>query len=144
MNYNFQELSWILSLLPKGTIGAEIGVFTGMFSAKILEIVEPAHVSFVDIWTMQGEFYDDWEEYTDYGRLKTEDAEEAVRIRTQSYQSGEIDIVESDSLTWLSEQKDGSLDWIYLDTTHKYELTFEEIKSAAPKLKQGGILIGDD
>jgi len=144
-DYGLDDRAWILGLIPRHSIGAEIGVFTGMFSEKILSIVEPEKLYLVDWWEAQGEYFGDWGKYTDFGRLKTLDAKAAVSLRADKYGSrGTVEIIESESVDWLSRQRDASLDWVYLDTDHKYEQTLREIRMAATKLKRGGMILGDD
>ena len=143
--FGLDDRDWILRLIPRNSIGAEIGVFTGMFSEKILTIVEPQQLYLVDWWEAQGEYFGDWGKYTDFGRLKTSDAKDAVRLRADKYgRPGTVQIIESESIDWLSRQGDASLDWVYLDTDHKYEQTLREIRMAVTKLKPGGMILGDD
>lgn len=65
----------IFKILPKNSICAELGVFRGDFSKQILNYSSPKEVHFVDVWwTEFGEYYPDWGAYTNYGKLKTQDA----------------------------------------------------------------------
>jgi len=55
---NFDERKWILPLIPQQSVGAELGVFTGIFSEALLEAVAPQRLYLVDVWwTLYGEFY---------------------------------------------------------------------------------------
>ena len=40
--------------------------------------------------------------------------------------------------------KDGTLDFVFIDGSHKYEDVVEDIKAWLPKIKKGGILAGHD
>ena len=40
--------------------------------------------------------------------------------------------------------EDNSIDAIYIDGNHSYEAVIEDIKNWSPKVKQGGLIIGDD
>ncbi len=144
VEFGLAARKWILSVLPKESVGAEIGVFTGMFSEGILQIVRPKKLYLVDMWKGMGEFFGDWGAYTDYGRLKTADAKAAACIRVQGYQGGSVEIVEGDSRKWFNSLNDHSLDWIYLDTSHEYNMTLGELRAAASKIRPGGVIIGDD
>jgi hypothetical protein len=73
---------WILDLLPKESVGAELGVFTGMFSEQIVRIVNPKRLYLVDLWWKDGEVFSWGKEFTDFGRLSTRIAYEATGIRT--------------------------------------------------------------
>lgn len=39
---------WILHMVPKGGVGAEIGVFRGHFSDQICRIVQPSKLYLID------------------------------------------------------------------------------------------------
>jgi LmbE family N-acetylglucosaminyl deacetylase len=62
----------ILDLVQPGTVGAELGVFTGLFAEAILETVRPAALHLVDPWWLAyGDLYPDWGAYTAGGALPT-------------------------------------------------------------------------
>jgi hypothetical protein len=64
-----------LSILPKNSVGAELSVFKGEFTEKILKKVEPKELHLVDLWWKGfGEYFPDWGKYTNYGRLSTQKA----------------------------------------------------------------------
>jgi len=141
---NLDDRKWILDLIPKESVGAELGVFTGLLSEAILEIVRPRRLFLVDVWwTRYGEFYPDWGAYTDFGRLPTRVAYEAAVFRTNSSTS-EVTRVVSSSIDWACSIPDASLDWAYIDTTHSYAQTVDELKALAPKVKPNGLILGDD
>lgn len=58
----------MLAEMPKGGIAAEIGVWEGNFSEKILEIADPKELHLIDPWLYQPEFAN-----TGFGRQKNED-----------------------------------------------------------------------
>ncbi len=45
----------LLRKMPKNSICAEIGVYKGNFSAKIVEVVQPAKLHLIDPWIYEGE-----------------------------------------------------------------------------------------
>jgi len=64
-----------LCVLPKYSTGAELGFFRGKFSEKLIRAVQPRELHLVDPWWLaHGEYFPDWGEYTDFGRLRTRDA----------------------------------------------------------------------
>jgi Methyltransferase domain len=98
----------------------------------------------VDVWwTEFGEYYPDWNVYTDFGRLPTRVAYEAAVARTKSSTTEVIPIV-SNSIAWARSIPDSFLDWAYLDTSHSYEDTLAELNALAPKIKPDGLILGDD
>lgn len=132
------------TLLPKGGIGAEIGVFTGLFSPHLTEATEAKKVFLVDPWhTIFGEHYPPWGPYTANGQLETKYAIEAVKARTE-HLGNRVEIVVAKSLDWLATLPDDFLDFVYLDTTHAYKDTLDELDAIFPKLKEHGIVMCDD
>ena len=49
-NHRISARRFIADLLPKGAVGAELGVFTGFFSASLLRYARPKKMFFVDPW----------------------------------------------------------------------------------------------
>lgn len=130
--------------LPKGGTGAEIGVFTGLFSPHLFKAAQPQKMYLVDPWhSLFGENYPNWKSYTAFGRLETKAAMHAVLARTKEF--GErIEIVVGKSTDWLPTLPDEHLDWVYLDSSHAYEDTFIELILLSKKLKKDGIIMCDD
>ena len=40
----------LLKVVPKHTVGAELGVYVGEFSQHLLDIVDPTRLYLVDVW----------------------------------------------------------------------------------------------
>lgn len=137
----------LLRMLPRHSVGAELGVFKGEFSGRILEIVEPSELHLVDPWwTAYGEYYPDWGIYTDNGRLRCRDAYKAAQqsVASANRFGTNVTFHVQDDLAWLASQPDISLDWIYIDSSHEYEHTRAELDIARTKVKPGGLVCGDD
>jgi Methyltransferase domain len=138
----------LLRLLPKSSVGAELGVFKGAFSAEILRRVVPKELHLVDMWWEAfGEFYPDWGRYTDFGRLRTRAAyKHAVRVATEANYGNAAKLVfhVGDDLAYLRTFPDGYFDWVYIDTSHEYAHTAAELALAAIKVRAGGLICGDD
>jgi methyltransferase family protein len=135
---------FLLKYLPNNSTGAELGVFTGLLSAVISRQHKFSKVTFVDPWwTMYGERYPDWGSYTDFGRLSTRHAFETARRRILSGFPNRFAEVAS-SYEWLEGQPDESLDWVYVDSTHTYDGTKRELKLLSRKLRETGLIVGDD
>jgi hypothetical protein len=47
-------------------------------------------------------------------------------------------------LELIPEFGDSYFDWVYVDTTHKYDQTVAELNALVPKMKSGGVIAGDD
>jgi len=133
-----------LKLLPQNSIGAELGVFKGEFSIKILTIVKPMKLYLIDVWWGKyGKFYPDWGAYTDHGKLETK---EAYRILTENIQEhkDKCEIMVGDDQKLLLQFPDNYFDWVYIDSTHSYEKTVDELKIISTKIKPDGLITGHD
>jgi hypothetical protein len=55
-----------------------------------------------------------------------------------------VEILRTTSLEAAQRFSDSTFDWIYIDTTHSYELTIAELRAWAPKVKPQGFIAGHD
>jgi hypothetical protein len=135
-----------LRLLPTGSIGAELGVFKGEFSRQIIQVVRPKELHLIDVWWyLYGEFYPDWGEYTDYGRLRTKEAFELTKRNVEScHSTGRIIFHVGDDVAYLNSFPDHYFDWIYIDSSHEFDHTMAELEAAALKVKPTGFIMGHD
>jgi hypothetical protein len=145
--HRVSDRRFLAEMLPKNGVGAEIGVFTGLFSTILLDVADPRQMYFVDPWwDAFGKFYPDWGSYNDHGRLETKVAYRAAkeRIAKHTRKNANSEVVVGYSTSFLPTLSDGSLDWAYLDSTHSYEGTRDELALLKRKIRPGGILAGDD
>jgi hypothetical protein len=120
----------LLHELPTRSVCAEIGVDQGDFTDAILRVAQPSQLHLVDTWG---------------SRRYNETKFEQVRNRfARELQSGTVVIHRKLSLEAVSDFEDACFDWIYLDTTHAYELTAQELRAYAAKIKTGGLMCGHD
>jgi hypothetical protein len=144
-NHRVRERQFLLDALPPNSIGAELGVFTGLFSSVLARSHKFSLVTFVDPWwTIFGDYYPDWGMYTDYGRLKTRHAYKMAVARISRYRNLNRNVEVTTSTDWLSAQPDESLDWVYLDSTHDYDGTRAELQLLDRKIRSRGMIVGDD
>jgi hypothetical protein len=129
-----------LEILPKGGIGAEIGVFRGEFTPHMIRVARPRELHLIDgWWELYGERFPDWGEYTGFGTLETRRAFEEARRRTRGKP---VIFHVGDDLTILQAFNDHSLDWAYLDTSDQYDHTLSELQLLDRKVS--GVIMGDD
>jgi hypothetical protein len=143
-----EERRWILSFAKKGGIGAELGVFRGHFSEVIADELRPRKLFLVDMWRLQSEGYEWGGPYTNNGRLTTEQAMLDAKNRMVPFErQTEVVILETFSQTFIANFSSYSvekLDFVYLDTSHDYKLTLEELDLIAPLIADDGVILGDD
>lgn len=119
----------LLSVLPKGGTIAEIGVADGDFSAAIWRSTQPSHMHLIDSW--QSERY--------------ADGLEPVRTRfAREIALGQVLIHQGNSLAILPTLAAGTFDWVYLDTSHTYQETSDELRQCARIVSPEGRIVGHD
>jgi len=55
-----------------------------------------------------------------------------------------IHLIKNDSISESQNYPDNFFDIVYIDASHEYEYVLEDIKKWLPKVKDGGIICGDD
>lgn len=107
--------SEMLSKLKKGGKVAEIGVAQGDFSELIIKITEPGSLHLIDVWN---------------SRTYNESLFKEVTARFRELiDEGRILIHRKLSIDASGDFEDDYFDWIYIDTTHSYDTTREELAS---------------
>jgi hypothetical protein len=134
---------FVLNQFPKHSIGAEIGVFQGGYSTKMLEVVKPKRLHLIDPWIYergvlpQGVIIRSQDDVDDIYRSVTE------RFRVQ-LEAGQVVVHRMTSGSASSGFEDSSLDWIYIDGNHDYEFVLQDLRLYVSKMKPGGLIAGDD
>jgi hypothetical protein len=134
---------WILQGVPKGGVGAEVGVFRGHFSQVLLEELAPRQLYLIDPWEKAGKFFYWSDAYTNEGRLPTALARREAALRAAQFPNCSTTLIE-DFFPACIGQIQAPLDWIYIDSTHGYEQTLLELRESSKILKPGGLILGDD
>lgn len=134
------RIDMISSLLSKGSSLAEIGIFKGVFSEKIQEIICPSSFLMIDLFTgrtgsgdQDGNNYEDTDMNNEYNRLTT-----------WSKKFPNIKILKGDSSKVLETLEDNSLCAIYIDGDHGYEGCKKDLLVSYRKVKPGGFIMGHD
>lgn len=135
---------YILDLLPKNSVGAEIGVFRGHFADLICEYVNPRKIFLIDPWTLLGETFG-WGKgaYLNGGELTTELAQQETTLRCAQHPKTECHIIEG-FYPDCADVIDEPLDWAYLDASHRFDDTYNEVKALSKQVKPCGVILGDD
>jgi len=122
-----------------GMVIAELGVFKGDFSRQLLEC-EPSMLILVDIWSgaMSCGNKDG------HNQVYVDNMEVVYREIVREFTLPNVLICKDTSADFLSGLEDNSLDCVYIDTTHEYEMTREELMTSRPKVKPGGWITGHD
>lgn len=133
----------ILRHLPKNAVGAEIGVFRGHFSEVICNVAKPRKFYLIDPWTKSGETFGWGKEYTNFGKLETAAARDEAILRARRGGCDDLRVIE-DGFPACADRIEEKLDWVYLDASHKYDPTLNELRRLQEHLKDDAVITGDD
>lgn len=138
----------LLRKMGRGGVCAEIGVFRGDFSERILLISCPQRLHLIDPWKYEvGPAY----EQSLYGRLHTsgQPAMDAVfnSVRERfdhEIRVGTVVVHRASSEEAAAQFKNEYFDWVYIDGNHLREFVLRDLENYYPKVKTGGYIAGDD
>ena len=122
--------------LPKGGVGAELGVDWGEFSLSILKNAQPSLMYLIDCWEEQSA--------EDYGHDPAnshhdQKYQQCLRRYTTNLQ---VRMVKAYSLDAAQAFPDGYFDWFYVDANHLQ--CYADMAAWWPKMKSGGWFMGHD
>jgi Methyltransferase domain len=131
----------LLKSLPKGCVVAEVGVWEGYFSQRILEICQPKELHLIDPWMYMPEFAN-----TGFGRKKNEHLMDVKHQEVQAKfkDDARVKIHRMTSKEALEAMPDASLDWVYLDGNHNTPFIDNDLEVCLRKVKPNGLITGDD
>src|SRR3989344_2151336 len=116
-------------------VGAEIGVYTGGFSETLCKVGLKLYP--IDPWRL----YPDYQKNTHCSQGEMEKQYEMVKKRMASY---DCVIMRKTSMEAIKDFKDGSLDFVYIDSNHSFKYIAVDIWEWSKKVKKGGIISGHD
>jgi len=132
----------LLNRLPKGKVGAEIGVWQGDFSAKILAAAEPNILHLVDPWLFSPQYPKRW-----YGGViaRNQQDMDAIfnRVVKRFRKDPRVKVHRDRSVDFFAKFTD-SLDWVYIDGDHSFEAVLNDLRSSWRCVSPAGIICGDD
>ena len=133
----------LLKRMPKGSTCAEIGVWRGDFSKRILDVTKPKELHLIDPWRFQASFPTTW-----YGGAKASNQSEMDSIfnsvRNRFDEFAEVCFHRKPSQEAHSDFPDNFFDWVYIDGGHDYDSVKADLELYLPKIKPQGFLTGDD
>ncbi len=136
---------WLLEMMPKHSICAEIGVCWGEFSRVILKIVQPKELHLIDPWRFQADPLFARSLYGSH-RAKGQDDVDVryLHVLKRFSKRQNVQIHRSSSLDCVQSFPDNYFDWIYVDGDHRYEAVMKDLALFYSKVKLGGFVAGDD
>ena len=137
------DRTYLLAKMPKGAACAEIGVWKGEFSRRILDLTAPRVLHLIDPWEFRPKL-----PHMMYGGLvATGQADmDAIHDGVVALLSGDpaVRIHRARSAKTLAAFPDNVLDWIYIDGNHHYEPVLEDLRMSRRVVRPGGRIAGDD
>jgi len=128
----------ILQYLPQNSVCAELGVYTGRFASMILRFSKPKRLYLVDPYWKIG--HNDF-----WSKDNPERALSSAIVRLRKWDNDNVAVLVTDfDYLFLQDLPDKYFDWVFLDSSHRYEDTLKELEIIAPKIKDGGFIAGHD
>lgn len=119
--------------LKLGLVGAEIGVYRGLHAEALLR----KHPSIQTLYLIDP--YEPYDQNFQMPRLFEAEIEAHRRLARFAPM---VRWIRSPSPFALDDLP--ALDWVYIDGTHSYHAVRYDIEAAWPKIREGGVLGGDD
>lgn len=133
----------VLRRLPREGVGAEIGVWKGHFSARLLQATNPRELHLIDPWAFQPDCPDRM-----YGGSHAHGQEDMdaifAQVRDGVGTHPAVTIHRGTSATVLGTFDAAYFDWIYIDGDHSYTAVLEDLELAFRTVRPGGMIAGDD
>jgi hypothetical protein len=153
-----------LKWFPQGGVFGEVGVFKGNFSRQIIDVVVPKKLHLIDVWKW---IYYDWDNPPASELTNIQEFKEWAKSLDPEYDGGHPDAMlerfyqnlthmakaerrtavkvhRSRSVELANKFPNRYFDTIYIDADHHYDTVLADLVAYAPKLKTGGIIMGDD
>lgn len=128
----------ILARLPDGPVsGAEIGVLFADTSARLLRARKDLKLTLVDPWaagTVDRCPQSDWDDRYRRAMAATAFADDEGRRR----------VLRMHSVAAAAHVRNQWLDFVFIDSDHRYVAVASDLDAWAPKVKPGGLLCGHD
>lgn len=128
------------NIIPKNQVGVEIGVYKGTLSSFILSTNKPSKLHLIDPWW---KYEANWH-WAVGDRSSVRSFACLALVLSKEIESQRVEFHIDDSLQVLKNFPINYLDWAYIDSTHEYKQTYDEICAVVEKIKYHGIIAGDD
>lgn len=127
-----KRIDYVSSLIKEGDVGAEIGVFGGVFAYYCLLQNNPSKLFLIDPWIA----------YKSNSQQLMDEHYERVCHYFKPFENVEILRERSENIATMF--PDEYFDYVYIDGEHSYAAVTRDLTNYFPKVKVGGYLIGDD
>jgi len=144
-NTSLDKRAYILHQLKHKSLIVEVGVWKGHFSKKILDISQPNLLVLVDSWRFDEKVRGCAPQVEGEEPLSQKFFDEAKTETYNKFRSNKnVTILDLNSSEASAQYQDNFFDYIYLDAEHSYKAVSNDLDKWYPKLKNNGVLFGDD
>lgn len=137
---------FVLDALPKDARGAEVGVWRGDFSARLLRSTRVRSLILIDLWRFQPALPGAW--YAGRQAQSQADMDAIAASVAKRFEpeiaATRVTIMRMDSQAAARSLPDGSLDWVYIDGNHEFSSVRDDLDAFLVKARPGGLFAGDD
>ena len=124
--------------------GVEVGVWKGESSEYLLKHHGKLNLTCIDPY----EFYSHYDTFHNLGQfdsqLKLDGLYEVVSARLKRKFGNRVKFIRKRSVPAAEDVKDGSLDFCFLDANYGYDFVKKDIQAWLPKVRNGGVRIGQN
>jgi len=124
----------------RNLIGVEIGIFRGVNAHAILSFLPIKMFYLIDPYLEYDEYVESW--IPDHSQSDFNNDYVMAKKRLRKFKD-KITFIKMKSEEAITQIPDG-LDFIYVDGNHKYEYVKQDLELYWPKLREGGVLGGDN
>lgn len=133
-------------------IFAEIGVWTGTFSSRVLREVNVREVHLVDPWVYNKKLVTTslpnhpYCLNVSFDRANSQEHLDEIHTAVVALFSSDlrVHIHRQTSIKTAIQFSDEYFDWVYIDGDHSYEEVMRDLSAWSAKIKHGGFISGDD
>lgn len=137
---NNRRRAVLRAVIPADGRGAELGVHKGHLTPVLFRELRPKHMYVVDPWYLLGP---EWK-WAAGNRSTVAGLARVVKHLRPWLENQTATLVVADDREFLAGLEDGALDWAYIDTSHEYAHTVDELSLLQRKIRAGGVVAGDD
>jgi len=134
---------YALLAAPRGGVCAEVGVWQGAFSARLVQLRAPRELHLIDPWHFEASLPERM-----YGgsEAKSQDDMDAIMASVVDRFSGNacVNIHRGKSADLVKLFPDAHFDWVYIDGDHSYDAVLSDLNAWFSKVKPGGRIVCDD
>lgn len=144
VNTRDEFLKEVKGYLPQNCYAVEIGVLLGDFSEEILKIINPCVLILVDPYMRCEIRYGEGFGWMTTAYSTEDEYQELLKRFKNEIEEIRVIVDRDFSYNVVKRVREKYFDFIYLDASHLYKDVKRDLNDWLPKLKENGIMCGDD